>query len=424
MLEDYRFLDDPARRSDPFDSYRYHRLSDSAWAQLGGELRHRGDAANQPYFGLRDVGRDDYLQQRAQLHADLHLFDDGFRTFLQLEDTRSWGREVKSPTDQSRSELRQAFVETGALPGRALVVRIGRQEMAYGAQTLVTYRDAANLRQSFDGLRLSWAPTAAYKVDAFAVRPVQLHDGGSFNDGSDNNKAFHGLYATLPPTMATGIDLYGFSLETANRRLDGLAGAERRYTLGTRLFGKHNGWDWSWDLMRQTGQLDGAAIRAWAMASSSGYGWEAPGQPRLGMRIDLASGDGKYGDRRAGTFDPLFGVNGVYGSAGLTTLANLMLVGPTFGFSPRPDLRVEPSVFTAWKQNRADGVYFPGLRMAAGTRGTSRQVGTSYRTTLRWLASANMTLDLDAQFYDVGAAITEAGGKDSASISLRSTLRF
>lgn len=36
QLEDYRFLDDPARRTDPLDGLRYHRLGDSAWLQLGG----------------------------------------------------------------------------------------------------------------------------------------------------------------------------------------------------------------------------------------------------------------------------------------------------------------------------------------------------------------------------------------------------
>ena len=31
QLEDYRFLDDPARRTDPLDGLRYHRLGASAW---------------------------------------------------------------------------------------------------------------------------------------------------------------------------------------------------------------------------------------------------------------------------------------------------------------------------------------------------------------------------------------------------------
>lgn len=102
-LEDYRFLDEPIKRTDPWDSLRYRRLSDSAWVQFGAELRHRADSIERPFFGLRGVAREHYLQQRAQLHGDLHLLDDRLRGVVQLEDTRSWSKQLHSPNDQSRS---------------------------------------------------------------------------------------------------------------------------------------------------------------------------------------------------------------------------------------------------------------------------------------------------------------------------------
>lgn len=129
-------------------------------------------------------------------------------------------------------------------------------------------------------------------------------------------------------------------------------------------------------------------------------------------------------NRRAGTFDPLYARNGEYGVASLTTLANLMLVGPTFGYSLAPGLRIEPSVFALWKQRRADGVYFSGMGMAAGTAGTPRRVGTSYRSHLRWLDNNNLTLDLNLQYLDAGPAVTEAGGQSATSVTLHSTWRF
>lgn len=73
QLEDYRFLDDPARRTDPLDELRYHRLGDSAWLQLGGELRYAFTHADNVTFDLSGQGDDDYIQQRAQAHASLHL---------------------------------------------------------------------------------------------------------------------------------------------------------------------------------------------------------------------------------------------------------------------------------------------------------------------------------------------------------------
>lgn len=93
-LEDYRFLDDPRQRNDPFDELRYRRLSESAWLQLGGELRYRADAVGEPYFGMRGDADDSYLMQRLQAlhqigivgvatHAEVR-FPDGVRAIAQL----------------------------------------------------------------------------------------------------------------------------------------------------------------------------------------------------------------------------------------------------------------------------------------------------------------------------------------------------
>ncbi|WP_263263229.1 alginate export family protein [Pseudomonas sp. RIT-PI-S] len=423
--EDYRFLDDPAKRTDPFDNYRYLRLSDSAWVQFGGELRYRADALDRPFFGLRGIKDDSYLMQRLQAHADLHLLDDAVRAFVQVQNTRVFGKDLYSPSDAGRTELSQAFIDfNGALGSHRLTTRVGRQEMGYGNQVLITYRDTPNVRQSFDGLRATLALGPGSQVDAFAVHPVAVDATDSFDDGSDNAVKFYGLYATLPVAGPLNADLYGLGLETRERTLDGITGAEKRYSVGTRLFGQAAGFDWSTDLVGQFGQLHGADIRAWALSSDTGYTFAGALRPRLGLRIDVASGDGQAGDGRVGTFDPLYPRNGVYGEASLTTLANIIVVGPTLGFSPHPRLRLEPGVFAVWKQNPDDGVYMPGMSMLPGTRDSGRHLGTIYRANLRWLASANTTVDLDCKYYAVGSAITEAGGDDASFVALRGTFRF
>ncbi len=87
-------------------------------------------------------------------------------------------------------------------------------------------------------------------------------------------------------------------------------------------------------------------------------------------------------------------------------------------------LRIEPGIFEVWKQREEDGVYMPGMSMLANTRGTGRHVGTIYRASTRWLATPNLTLDLDLKYYDVGTAIKEAGGEDSSFVSVRATFRL
>lgn len=423
-IEDYRFLDDPAKATAPFDGLRYHRLSESAWLQLGAEARYRADASDKPFFGLRGLNDDSYLLQRLQAHADLHLFDDAVRTFVQVENTRAFGKDLYSPNDESRNEVRQAFVDFNYdfAAGRH-TTRVGRQEMGFGDQMLVTYRDSPNIRLSFDGVRASLNLKDGRKLDAFAMRPLKIGED-SWDDGSNNNIKFYGLYGTLPLSASWNMDLLAFGLETDDRSLAGESGDEQRYTFGTRLFGRHQALDWSWNLVGQTGHLGNASIRAWALSSDSGFTFIHPWQPRLGMRIDAASGDSDRGDGKVGTFDPLYPRNGVYGEASLTTLSNIIVVGPTFGFSPWRTLRIEPGIFQVWKQREEDGVYMPGMSMLANTRGTGRHVGTIYRASTRWLATPNLTLDLDLKYYDVGSAIKDAGGENSSFVTVRATFRL
>lgn len=424
-LEDYRFLDDPAKRSDPFDALRYHRLSENAWLQLGGEARYRMEELHQPVFGLRGVHDDSSLMQRLHAHADLHLLDDRLRAFLEMENTRAWGRDLYSPAEDSRNEIHQAFVDINAKLGSVpLQTRLGRQEMALGSQAWVTWRDFPNVRMSYDGLRLSLGAVGQARLDAFAFRPVRL-DPQSFDNGSDNDRKFYGLYATLPQRAELNLDLYAFGLETKGRSLNGQRGDEKRYTLGNRLYGQVGQLDYSWDFAWQTGHLGNASIRAWAVSSDSGYTFKVPWQPRLGMRIDAASGDRHAGDGRVETFDPLYPKAGVYGESGLVTLANAIIVGPTFAFSPLPRLRIDSGLFKIVRQSDEDAVYIANMGVAVkGGQSSSNDTGSVFRSNLKWRLTDNLTADLDYQYYAVGSAIRDAGGVDSQFTSLRATFKF
>lgn len=424
--ENYSFLQDPTKRTDPFDPIRYVPFGDGNWAQFGGEVRYRADSIQEPFFGLRGVDSNSYLQQRLQLHSDVHLFDDQLRVFTQLQDTRSWRKDIFSPNDQSETEISQLFVDwNAALPsGYKLTTRVGRQELIYGNQVLISDRDAPNLRLNLDGFKLMLKTPSGYRIDAFALRPV-AYGLKSFDDESSDDIVFAGVYSTFNFTKTWNFDAYALDLETKNRSLAGVSGDEVRYTAGTRIFGKAGNFDWTWDVAGQFGHLGDADIQAWAVAGSSGYTWDTAWKPRLGLRTDVASGDSRRGDNRVGTFDPLYGKNGYYGEAGVTTLSNLIVVGPQFAFSPTPSLRIEPAVYGAWRQSTNDGVYFTGMGLAPGTAGASgSRVGTIYKTYIRWLPTRNLTVDLDWEYFDVSSALTEVGGKSMHFVSVRPTLRF
>lgn len=422
--EDYRFLDDPAKRTDFWDPIRYHRLSDSAWIQTGAEVRYRADHIRNPVYGLRGVDKDNFIQQRLQLHSDLHLFDDRLRFFVQLENTRSWNKALYAATDESKNELRQAFFDiNGSLLDGRLVTRVGRQELGLGSFVFTNYRDSRNIRLGFDGVRLSYT-RGPMKLDAFGLRPIVTGEG-SFDDGSNNNVKFYGLYGSAPVYGALKVDAYLFGLETEERALAGLRGREERYTAGVRVFGERHGWDWSWDFAHQSGTLAGADIAAWAVSSESGYTLDGPFKPRLALRIDAASGDDKPGDNKVQVFDPLYPKNGVYGGSGVNTLSNMILIGPRYTFSPTRHMDVELQAFAAWRENKNDGVYLPGMTLVPGTqRSSASRIGTIYNGKIRWALNNNITAILEYGQVQAGSAIEQAGGSDMKYGSLTTVLRF
>lgn len=422
--EDYRFLDDPVKRTDFWDPIRYHRFSDSAWIQTGAEVRYRADHIQNPFYGMRGVDKDNFIQQRLQFHSDLHLLDDQLRVFVQLENTRSWNKAIYAATDESKNEVRQAFfdINSSLLDGR-LVTRVGRQEMGLGSFVFTNYRDSRNIRLGFDGVRFSYT-RGSMKLDAFGLRPIVAGDG-SFDDGSNNNVKFYGLYGSSPVYGALNVDAYLFGLETKERSLAGLRGREDRYTTGLRVFGEWSGWDWSWDFAYQTGTLAGADIGAWAVSSESGYTIDNEFKSRLAFRIDAASGDGNPGDNKVQVFDPLYPKNGVYGGSGVNTLSNMILIGPKYTFSPYRQLDVELEAFAAWRENKNDGVYLPGMTQLPGTQGSSAsRIGTIYNSKIRWALSNNITAILEYGQVQAGSAIEQAGGNDMKYGSLTTVLRF
>src|SRR5713101_7887535 len=73
--EDYRFLRDPAPRTDLWDPLKYLALRDAeAWyVSLGGEARLRYEYFNHSLWGQGPQDHDGYVLQRYMLHADVHL---------------------------------------------------------------------------------------------------------------------------------------------------------------------------------------------------------------------------------------------------------------------------------------------------------------------------------------------------------------
>ncbi len=124
------------------------------------------------------------------LHADLHL-GNRLRFFGQLKSGIEIGRIGGSrPSDEDGLDMHQAFMDLAwqSDKKRSAVLRIGRQELAFGSSRLVSMREGPNVRQSFDGLRLSLR-AGQWSVDGFATKPVETNRG-LFDDSANHRQTF------------------------------------------------------------------------------------------------------------------------------------------------------------------------------------------------------------------------------------------
>ena len=111
--EDYRYLRDPAKRSDFWDPIKYISLNDTGdwYLSFGGEARERYELYINHRWNPAAPDQDGYFLQRYLLHADLHL-GPSVRVFGQLQSSLEDGRKGgPRPIDENQLDVHQLFVD-------------------------------------------------------------------------------------------------------------------------------------------------------------------------------------------------------------------------------------------------------------------------------------------------------------------------
>ncbi|MGV8921576.1 MAG: alginate export family protein [Pseudomonas sp.] len=426
--EDWSALANPALRTQPFDSLKYIPLSSDdpqRYLSLGFTLRERFEINGASGFGSKDVARDEYLIQRFQVHADLH-FNENWRLFTQLEDSRAFDKTTLSPADQDKLDLRLAFLEyTKHIDTNTFRARVGRQDFAFDLQRFISSRDGPNIRQSFDAVWADWE-TGLWRFIGLASQPVQYFDDHSFDDKSNGTFRFHMLRAERLIFGKNELSAYYALYERDVANYLDANGSEHRNVFDARLGGAALGYDWDIEAMGQTGTVGPKDIRAWAGGSRVGYTFnEVQWKPRVGLQFDIASGDKHPGDGTLGTFNPLF-PNGYYFSlAGYTGYTNLIHLKPSLTFKPIDKLSVLTAVGLQWRQTTADAVYVQPNVPIAGTAGKGgRWTGVYQQLRTDYAFNGNLSGAVEAVHYDVGQAIRDAGGHDSNYVGVELKLSW
>jgi hypothetical protein len=349
-----------------YEKFKFVPLNDSgaAFLSFGGQLRLRGEGwKNFGFVGSKD--RDDsFGLLRLRLHADLWL-GSRFRVFAEGKSSLSTNRNLPGGTrtlDVDTIDLQNALVDIKAtLEPVALLFRLGRQELQFGKQRLVSPLDWSNTRRTWDAAR-AIVQTGSWRVDGFWSKyaPVKKY---SFNSSSDSGVDFYGIYgAGRLGESKMELDLYWLGIQKDSATFGGVSGQEDRQSIGARFAGNFGSADFDLEGTYQFGDHAKRDIRANMFASQVGYRFQqAKTMPHLYVGFDYASGDGDPSDNKVGTFNQLFPLGHAYlGFIDLIGRQNIMDLNEGVALSPFKKTGFAFSGHAFWRANTKDAVYNPG----------------------------------------------------------------
>jgi hypothetical protein len=396
--ENVRYLADSDCQASVLAPIQYIPLgqNENNYLSFGVWIRERGEYVSNPNWSDQPSGNA-YLMQRYFLHMDLH-FGERFRFFGEiassLVDGRSGG--PRPGLDEEKMYVHQGFFDLGLWKSgqNSLTLRAGRQEMAFGSQNLISTRDGRNIRRSLDGARLTWVK-GNWTVDFLAARPV-LDEAGYFDDPPNHASSFWAAYAVHPFGFLPhgNIDFYYMGLDNKSVSFnDKGIGREQRETIGTRLWGTTEHWDYNDEFTFQWGWFRSGDIRAWAVSTEHGYRIEqAPLSPRFGLRALALSGDQNPSSINVGTFNSIFEKGPYFTYAELFARRNLVALQPSVDLklSKSVSLLFNPAFY--WRESTSDGLYSVGNTViVSGSKSNARYIASQASAQLQWRMTRNLT---------------------------------
>jgi len=428
--EDYSFLRNDSS-SNWYKTTKFNALSKNknTWFSMGGDIRYQYLWFKNESWGESLTDNNGFILTRYLVHADFYA-GRYFRTFVQLQSSLANGKAgPSSPVDENQLDLHQAFADV-VLPlqhSQTLTMRLGRQELLYGSQRLVSVREGPNNRQSFDAARLIYT-NHSWKADVFFSHSVQSKQM-IFDDGFNKNTQFWGAYLVKNKVpFFNNIDVYYFGLQKKSAKFDDGVGGELRHSIGSRIWLGGKFWRYDIEGLYQFGHFAGKEIDAWTFSVNTGYKFANTRlKPEIGIKTELISGDAAYGDNKLQTFNPLFPRGGYFGLVSLIGPANLFDIHPslTLDLSRRLLICIDYDNFSRY--SRYDGIYGPNVVMIySGKNSSSKKlIGEQYSTYLEYTPNNFLYFRGEFTWFTAGPFLKEAGpGKDILFTATTVQLKF
>jgi len=394
-----------------------------------GQERLRVESTRGSYFSATTA--DAYALTRTRLGMGFEPVS-WLRVYGEAADDRAYFYKTTPPsTINDPFDLRQGYIEAGALEGNGVRVRVGRQDVTVGSGRLVAVGDWSNDAKTFDIARGTITSGFA-NVEVLAGSPVLL-DTTRF-DRHKPGEHFYVAYSTLKKLLPGGSLEPYFMAKTqdgtdAVKSKDGHLGNADTLYAGARLIGKL---PWRFDYhaegVREAGNYSNDVVNAWGYVA--GGGWtvsDADWMPHVSSDFVWASGDDGKKDGFHEAFDCMYGLNQPLNSmTGQVSWKNIQDWRAGMDFLPMRKLKIKIDFRDYWLATLADGLYnSSGTRTVFDAKATSKHVGEGVDSQFIWTLNVKTTVVLGFGNLVRGQYLKEAGkttGFVYPSISIRRDL--
>jgi hypothetical protein len=413
--DDWTFLRDRALRQDLWDPIKYIPLrnhTDDWYLTIGGEAREVWEQIGNDNWGQQPY-MNGYLNERYTLSFEAH-YGEHVRSFIELKSgLNSYRTGGPRPIDEKKLDFQAGFLELATAKGtNSVALRVGRQELEYGSGRLIDVREGPNVRLSFDGFMVK-SNINSWKIDGFALRP-DVDNFGFFNNALDHAVGFWGVYATRTSSIKTSLDLYYLGLDRKQASFERGTAHELRHSLGARfarpVATEKPSLDFDYEALWQFGTFGTGNIRAWTVASETGYRFPTiPLKPRFSVKADISSGDNPN-SKTLGTFNPLFPKGNYFGVLATTGPGpiNFIDIHPHVETTLPHNVTASFDWIFQWRENVLDGVYsVPGFLIRPAGNSRARFVGNRPGTELQWQVDRHLWFQADYGIFYAGKFLKE-----------------
>lgn len=421
---DFSYLGNPDYTGQCFgDSFKQLSVGRQGKLDIGGQLRYRyhsefGMGRQAGFSGFQGT-QNDFGLVRARLYANYKM-NDRIRLFAEgiYADIASNDEYLFRPIDVNRGDILNLFADVN-FEKLNTTVRVGRQELLFGDQRLISPLDWANTRRTFEGVRTT-TNLGPIKLDTFWTEfvPVSFDE---FDEG-DSNRLFYGTYATFNGFNNSTVDMYWIGFNNENP--GAITNNFHLNTFGGRLFGKtKSNLLYDFEGAFQFGEQNGLGVNHEAYMWTAGLGYKfakLPWSPVLWGFYDFASGN-DAGDADFNRFNQLFPLAHKYlGFIDAVARSNISAPNARLALSPGKKTKV----LLWYHYFRADQIddIIPGVAVPSNQNFNSKDFGNELDLFVSHNLTPRTNVGVGYSHFWRGARIN--GTSDADFFYLQTTLNF